>query len=133
MLNRYPLWKNLMVVFALAIGLFYALPNVYGEDPAIQITGARGAPVALAAVDTITNDLKRSNITYQSIAFVNNAILVRFEDTEDQIRARDELNRLLGKDYIVALNLAAATPDWVNASTWSFINEINGEMTMVKP
>ncbi len=115
MLNRYPLWKNLMVVFALAIGLFYALPNVYGEDPAIQITGARGAPVALAAVDTITNDLKRSNITYQSIAFVNNAILVRFEDTEDQIRARDELNRLLGKDYIVALNLAAATPDWLDS------------------
>ncbi len=115
MLNRYPLWKNLMVVFALAIGLFYALPNVYGEDPAIQITGARGAPVALAAVDTITNDLKRSNITYQSIAFENNAILVRFEDTEDQIRARDELNRLLGKDYIVALNLAAATPDWLDS------------------
>jgi preprotein translocase subunit SecD len=109
------MWKNLMVVFALAIGLFYALPNVYGEDPAIQITGARGAPVALAAVDTITNDLKRSNITYQSIAFENNAILVRFADTEDQIRARDELNRLLGKDYIVALNLAPATPDWLDS------------------
>lgn len=115
MLNRYPLWKNLMVVFALAIGLFYALPNVYGEDPALQITGARGAPVALSAVDTITQDLQRNNITYQSIAFENNAILVRFEDTEDQIRARDELNRLLGKEFIVALNLAPATPDWLES------------------
>lgn len=61
MLNRYPLWKNLLVVFSLIIGLLYALPNVYGEDPAIQITGARGASVDMAALDTITADLKKKS------------------------------------------------------------------------
>ncbi len=115
MLNRYPLWKNLMVLFALIIGLLYALPNVYGEDPAIQITRARGASVDMSALDTVTEDLKKNNIPYKSAVFENGSVLVRFNDTDTQISARDILNGELGKDYVVALNLAAATPSWLES------------------
>ncbi|WP_318433713.1 protein translocase subunit SecD [Photobacterium leiognathi] len=115
MLNRYPLWKNLMVLFALIIGLLYALPNVYGEDPAIQITGARGASVDMSALDTVTEDLKKNNIPYKSAVFEKGSVLVRFNDTDTQISARDILNGELGKDYVVALNLAAATPSWLES------------------
>lgn len=113
MLNRYPLWKNLLVVFSLIIGLLYALPNVYGEDPAIQITGARGASVDMAALDTITADLKKNHISYKSVALEKGTVLVRFNDTDTQISARDLLNQDLGEQYVVALNLAPATPKWL--------------------
>ncbi|MDO6704653.1 protein translocase subunit SecD [Photobacterium sp. 1_MG-2023] len=113
MLNRYPLWKNLMVVFALLIGLLYALPNVYGEDPAIQISGARGASVDMSALDKVTAQLNQDNLSYKSIAFENGTILVRFQDTETQISARDLMNQSLGDDYVVALNLAPSTPQWL--------------------
>ncbi len=110
MLNRYPLWKNLLVLFALIIGLLYALPNVYGEDPAIQITGARGASVTMSALDAVTEDLKKNNIPYKSVVFEKGSVLVRFQDTDTQISARDILNSELGDKYIVALNLAPSTP-----------------------
>ncbi|MEC6833145.1 protein translocase subunit SecD [Photobacterium toruni] len=115
MLNRYPLWKNLLVLFALIIGLLYALPNVYGEDPAIQITGARGASVTMNALDIVTEDLKKNNIPYKSVVFEKGSVLVRFQDTDTQISARDILNSELGDNYIVALNLAPSTPSWLEA------------------
>ncbi|MGR5064284.1 protein translocase subunit SecD [Photobacterium sp. DNB22_13_2] len=115
MLNRYPLWKNLMVVFALLIGLLYALPNVYGEDPAIQISGARGASADMSTLDAVTEDLEQNQISYKSVAFENGTVLVRFNDTDTQISARDILNEQLGDDFVVALNLAASTPDWLES------------------
>ncbi|KJF80699.1 preprotein translocase subunit SecD [Photobacterium angustum] len=104
-----------MVLFALIIGLLYALPNVYGEDPAIQITGARGASVNMSALDTVTEDLKKNNIPYKSAVFEKGSVLVRFNDTDTQISARDILNSELGDDYVVALNLAASTPSWLES------------------
>ncbi|AJR09729.1 protein translocase subunit SecD [Photobacterium gaetbulicola] len=115
MLNRYPLWKNLMVVFALLIGLLYALPNVYGEDPAIQISGARGASADMSTLDAVTEDLEQNQISYKSVAFENGTVLVRFNDTDTQISARDILNEQLGDDFVVALNLAPSTPDWLES------------------
>ncbi len=115
MLNRYPLWKNLMVVFTLLIGLLYALPNVYGEDPAIQISGARGASADMSTLDAVTEDLNQNKLSYKSVAFENGTVLVRFNDTDTQISARDILNEQLGDDFIVALNLAASTPDWLES------------------
>ncbi|WP_311568629.1 protein translocase subunit SecD [Photobacterium arenosum] len=115
MLNRYPLWKNLMVVFALLIGLLYALPNVFGEDPAIQISGARGASVEMATLDKVTEQLNQDKLSYKSVAFENGAILVRFKDTETQISARDLMNQFLGDNYVVALNLAPSTPAWLES------------------
>ncbi|MDN3680135.1 protein translocase subunit SecD [Vibrio tapetis subsp. quintayensis] len=115
MLNRYPLWKYLMVVFAIAISALYALPNIYGEDPAIQITGARGASVDMSTLDTVTAALEKEQLSYKSIALEDGSVLVRFSETDTQLTARDIINDSLGSDAIVALNLAAATPSWLEA------------------
>lgn len=115
MLNRYPLWKYLMVVFAITISALYALPNLYGEDPAIQVTGARGASVDMSTLDAVTQALDKAQFSHKSIAFENGSILVRFNDTDTQISARDIINEALGSDTIVALNLAPATPRWLES------------------
>ena len=115
MLNRFPLWKYLMVVSVLLIAALYALPNLYGEDPAVQITGSRGTEVQTSTLDVVAENLKNNNIVYKSIAFENGSVLVRFNDTDSQISARDIINQSLGKDYVVALNLAALTPDWLTS------------------
>ncbi len=115
MLNKYPLWKYIMVALILMISALYALPNIYGEDPAIQVTGARGASVDLATLDTITSTLEKENISTKSIALEDGSVLVRFNDTDTQISARDILSQSLGKDLIVALNLAPATPVWLDS------------------
>ncbi|EKF9995668.1 protein translocase subunit SecD [Vibrio cholerae] len=115
MLNRYPLWKYLMVVFTIAVAALYALPNIYGEDPAIQITGARGASVDMSTLDAVTDALNKAQLSQKSIALENGSILVRFNDTDTQISARDIISEALGKDKIVALNLAPSTPDWLES------------------
>lgn len=115
MLNRYPLWKYLMVVFAIAISALYALPNIYGEDPAIQVTGARGASVDMSTLDAVTQALDKAQLSHKSIALENGSILVRFNDTDTQISARDMINEALGSDTIVALNLAPSTPNWLES------------------
>ncbi|MDD9176547.1 protein translocase subunit SecD [Aliivibrio finisterrensis] len=115
MLNRFPLWKYLMVVSVLLISALYALPNLYGEDPAVQITGSRGTEVQTSTLDVVAENLKNNDIAYKSIAFENGSVLVRFNDTDSQISARDIINESLGKDYIVALNLAPLTPDWLTS------------------
>lgn len=115
MLNRFPLWKYLMVVSVLLISALYALPNLYGEDPAVQITGSRGTEVQASTLDVVAENLKNNDIAYKSIAFENGSVLVRFNDTDAQISARDIINESLGKDYVVALNLAPLTPDWLTS------------------
>ncbi|MEB5560314.1 protein translocase subunit SecD [Vibrio cholerae] len=115
MLNRYPLWKYLMVMLTIAVAALYALPNIYGEDPAIQITGARGASVDMSTLDAVTDALNKAQLSQKSIALQNGSILVRFNDTDTQISARDIISEALGKDKIVALNLAPSTPDWLES------------------
>ncbi|GIB15174.1 protein translocase subunit SecD [Vibrio cholerae] len=115
MLNRYPLWKYLMVMLTIAVAALYALPNIYGEDPAIQITGARGASVDMSTLDAVTDTLNKAQLSQKSIALENGSILVRFNDTDTQISARDIISEALGKDKIVALNLAPSTPDWLES------------------
>ena len=114
MLNRYPLWKYLMVVLVIATTALYALPNIYGEDPAIQVTGARGASVSMSTLDTVTQALDKEKLSYKSAALENGSILVRFNDTDTQINANEVVtDALVDQSAIVALNLAAATPNWL--------------------
>ncbi|MDC9582495.1 protein translocase subunit SecD [Xenorhabdus sp. PR6a] len=115
MLNRYPLWKYLMLIAAILIGLLYALPNLYGEDPAVQITGARGIAASEKTLDQVRNVLEQDQIKSKSIALENGAILARFNSTDVQLRAREALVSALGEQYVVALNLAPATPIWLSA------------------
>ncbi|NIG62789.1 MAG: protein translocase subunit SecD [Serratia symbiotica] len=113
MLNRYPLWKYLMLIVAILIGLLYALPNLYGEDPALQITGARGAAASETTLDQIRTVLEKDHIASKSIALENGAILARFKDPDAQLRAREALMAELGKNFVVGLNLAPDTPHWL--------------------
>ncbi|TCL04163.1 preprotein translocase subunit SecD [Sodalis ligni] len=102
-----------MLILALLVGLLYALPNLYGEDPAVQITGARGAAASETTLVQIQNVLKEQNIASKSIALENGAILARFSNPDVQLRAREALLSALGENYVVALNLAPATPPWL--------------------
>ena len=115
MLNRYPLWKNLMVIFLVAIGVLYALPNLYGEDPAVQISGTRGQEANSAVLSDVQSVLKDNNLTTKSIVLESGSILVRFNNTDTQLLAKDKITEKLGTNYSVALNLAPATPKWLSS------------------
>ncbi len=102
-----------MLVVVIIVGLLYALPNLYGEDPAVQVTGARGVAASEQTLIQVQNTLKEEKITAKSVALSEGAILARFETTDTQLRAREALMSVLGDKYVVALNLAPATPYWL--------------------
>ena len=115
MLNRYPLWKNLMVIFLVAIGVLYALPNLFGEDPAVQISGTRGQEADSGVLSEVQTVLKDNHLTTKSVVLENGSILVRFDNTDAQLLAKDKITEKLGTNYSVALNLAPATPKWLSS------------------
>nr|MBS0022464.1 protein translocase subunit SecD [Gammaproteobacteria bacterium] len=112
-MNRYPLWKYLLLLTVLVGGLFFALPNLYGEDPAIQVSASRGVEVNQALEERVTRLLQDANIEPKRVERTADRLLARFSDTETQLKARDLVRDALGVDYVVALNLAPATPVWL--------------------
>ena len=114
MLNKSPLWKTLLVLFVVAIGALYASPNLYGEDPAVQISGLRGVEADATTLDSVNSQLSEQQIDFLSAALEKGQVLVRFNDTENQLKARDLLDEALGDKYSVALNLTPATPGWLD-------------------
>ncbi|MDT7525834.1 MULTISPECIES: protein translocase subunit SecD [Idiomarinaceae] len=115
MLNKFPLWKNLLVVVILAIAAVYALPNLYGEDYAVQISASRNATVDMSTLKEVEETLAEQAISPKGVVLEDSQILVRLNSDQEQLQARDALLRALGTDYIVALNLAPATPDWLES------------------
>lgn len=113
MLNRFPLWKNLMIIIIVLIGGLYALPNLYGEDPSVQISGTRGQEVNTETLSQVEHALANANISPKSTLLENNAILVRLNSDEQQLPAKEKIAEVLGDKYSVALNLAPATPSWL--------------------
>ncbi len=113
MLNRYPLWKYLLLLAVFLGALFFALPNLYGEDPAIQVSAVRGAQVGPALEERITALLREADISPRRIERDDRRLLVRFADTETQLQARDVVLEGLGADYVAALHLASAAPEWL--------------------
>ncbi|WP_371378268.1 protein translocase subunit SecD [Thalassotalea aquiviva] len=113
MLNKNPLWRSLMVAVIVFLGGLYALPNMYGEDPAVQISGKRGVAADLSVLDSIKSSLAQSNLDYSSAVLEDGQILVRFKSYENQQKARDVLLNTLTDEYSVALNLTPATPKWL--------------------
>lgn len=103
-----------MVVLIILIGSFYALPNLYGEDPALQVSGARGMDVDDSSMQTVKKALDDRKIDAQ-YELENGQLIVRFKTTEDQLVARDIAAKALGENYITALNLAPATPAWMRS------------------
>ncbi len=104
-----------MLVVVLIVGLLYALPNLYGEDPAVQITGARGVAASEQTLIQVQNTLQKEKISAKSVALEEGAILARFDSTDTQLRAREALMSTMGDQFVVALNLAPATPRWLTA------------------
>jgi preprotein translocase subunit SecD len=116
MLNKYPLWKNLIIVFALVIGFIYALPNLFPDDYAVQITGARSSTdVDQRILDRAVGALEAKGIEIKSSELQERDALIRLNSAEDQLKARPAVQDVLGRDYLVALNMAASTPDWLRS------------------
>jgi len=114
-MNQYPAWKYLLIVTVLILGVLYALPNLFGEDPALQITSARGFAIPLDLDANIEDALVVETIDFKNKERAGNRMLYRFNSTEDQLRASDVIKQALGEQYVVALNLAHATPTWLRA------------------
>lgn len=113
-MTNYPRWKYILLAVLLLVGFIYALPNVYGEDPAVQITGLKHQTANTETQIQVKNSLETANLPYKSIeAEEPNVLLVRFLDTETQLKAKEEIAKSLGEDYSVALNLAPLTPKWL--------------------
>ena len=117
MLNRYPLWKNLMILLVLAIAGFYAAPNLYPDDFAVQVSGSRTtAAVDTATLGRIETALKASGVNVKGAEMQQDGVgLVRLASSDAQLKAKDVIADQLGSGYIVALNLAPTTPDWLSS------------------
>lgn len=116
MLNKYPLWKNLIIVFALVIGFIYALPNFFPDDFAIQVTGARGSTeVDQRVLDRALGALESRGIEVKESSLEDRNALIRLNSSDAQLRARPAVQAALGNDYLVALNMAPSTPGWLRS------------------
>lgn len=114
-LNRFPLWKNLLVVAIILIGLVFALPNIYGDAPAVQITAETGQPLDQVALERVTGILDARQISHEPAYLEDGRITVRFPDVEGQLRALDLVREQLGRGYVAALTLAPRTPAFLRA------------------
>jgi preprotein translocase subunit SecD len=117
MLNKYPLWKYLLVLFVILLGAFYAAPNLYAPDPALQITGESSAQVIDDKIlQRITGALEEAGIEHfgEVVDPSGRNALVRLRDAEQQLTAQARVSRALGDGFIIALNLAPTTPDWLS-------------------
>lgn len=118
MLNKYPLWKYLLILAVLLVGIVYSAPNLFPDDPAIQISGASTArPIGQGDLERVGKALAEAGIAVKASSLANEgkAGLVRLTDQEHQLRAKDVARKVLGDEYVVALNLAPTTPGWLRA------------------
>ena len=114
MRNHTPWWKWLIIAAVILPGAFYALPNLFGDDPGIQLRGARGTTLGTSQLTTIQRVLDESKIGYNSLRLDEQGIRIRFPDTDSQLQARDELEIRLPTGYTIALTLMPAAPDWLS-------------------
>jgi preprotein translocase subunit SecD len=115
-MNRYPLWKNFIIIAALVVGFVYTLPNFYGEVPAVQVSPIRpGMKSDTALMQRVEEALKESKLMTTGVFLDPSGVKARFTDTDTQLRAKDLLQSRLGNDYIVALNLLSNSPRWLSA------------------
>jgi preprotein translocase subunit SecD len=120
-MNRYAIWKYVVLVIALLVGAFYTLPNFFGEAPAVQISAAKAtAKVDLGVQERVESALKTAGLTPELLALESGSLKVRFDSTDAQIKAKDAIQQALVPDandpsYVVALNLLARSPAWLSA------------------
>jgi len=113
-MNRYPIWKYLLILVIVAVGFIYALPNIYPPDPAVQISGSDASlKIDQRTMSNIEQVLTAENIGYFGVQFDDQNGLVRLDSQEHQLRAQSKIQEKLGNDFVVAVNLAPTTPDWL--------------------
>ncbi|MEI7869529.1 MAG: protein translocase subunit SecD [Candidatus Methylumidiphilus sp.] len=115
MRNRYPVWVNVLILTVLAFGIIYSLPNFYGEDPSVQLSPSRNAKIDQSVQLQIEKLLGDNGLEVKASELNDKRILIRFNDTDTQIKADELLKANMGNNYSVALNLAPATPGWLRA------------------
>ncbi|MEO8007454.1 MAG: protein translocase subunit SecD [Betaproteobacteria bacterium] len=113
-MNRYPLWKYVLIAVALTIGLLYTLPNFFGEVPAVQISPAKAtAKIDEALLSRVDQALSQANVKPDGMFLDAASIKVRFANTDIQLKAKDVLQGAVGENYVVALNLLSSSPRWL--------------------
>jgi preprotein translocase subunit SecD len=115
MQNHFPLWKNILVLTVLVLCIIYSLPNLYGNDPAVQIASNNSTPLQQSQADEVNTSIKNAGFALKSFEFKEGKILARFNNTDEQMKAADMLRDKMAEKATVALNLAPATPDWLMA------------------
>ena len=114
--NQYPLWRYLLVLAITVLGALYALPNLYGFDPALQISARRSAPVDSALQKTLTEAVSKAGAELKASEVSGGRLLLRFKDDASRSKAMTALREVVDtKQYLVAFNLASATPDWLRS------------------
>ena len=113
-MNRYPLWKFVLIAIAVAIGFLYTLPNFFPEQPAVQVSSSKaGVKLDAALLQSVEDALKAAAIPYRGATLDATGVKVRFDDPDTQLRAKDALAQKLGASYIIALNLVSSSPGWL--------------------
>ena len=115
-MNRYPLWKYIVVLAVILLGVLYSLPNLFGESPAVQVsTSKNSVKIDTALLSRVERTLKDEQIAFDALFLDAGGIKVRFANTDTQIKAKDALQSHLGDDYVVALNLLSRSPTWLRS------------------
>ncbi len=115
MQNHFPLWKNLLILIVFGIGLIYSLPNLYGDDPSVQVSSTQTANIGQEQANNIESEMKAVGAPIKAFEFKDGRVLARFNNTDDQLKVADLLREKMGSNYTVALNLAPTTPGWLRA------------------
>jgi preprotein translocase subunit SecD len=115
MQNHYPLWKNLLILIVFFIATIYSLPNLYGDDPSVQVSSTQAITLGQEQASRIESEIKATGVAVKAFEFKDGRILARFNNTDDQLKIADLLRDSLGSNYTVALNLAPTTPGWLRA------------------
>ena len=115
-MNRYPLWKHLLVLIVVLVGAFFALPNVFDQDPALEISGSRRAEVNETTAGAVSKALEGAKVNVKAVEGpALGKILVRYPDSESQLRGKEVLEEALGPDYTFALTLSTDLPEWIRS------------------
>jgi preprotein translocase subunit SecD len=113
-MNRNPMWKNVLVIAVIFLGGFFAMPNLYDKDAAVQVSAGRYGKVDLALMSKVESALKAQSVAYIGAELQGDRLLVRLADSTTQLKAKKILDETIKGDYTIALNLASTTPSWLS-------------------
>ncbi len=114
-MNHYSLWKYILILFLLGLGILFALPNLYGKDPALQVSATGSSAISQLTEFQVSTALEEAELAFKAIDIGPDSLVIRFNNEESQLKAQPVVEQSLGRNYVVALNLAPATPGWLDS------------------